>query len=126
MTSARPLRVVAFPAPRVSARVVIDAHWRYVEVNDQAVEELGEPRSALLGADVWEVFPEARGTPIAALMRDVMLSRVPGSIRTQCRRVSSRDAICACVPDDRGGIVVVFHFEARDGRGLDSQMAASG
>ncbi len=40
------------------AFVTVDHDWRYTYVNDQATELLGRSRVELLGARVWDLFPE--------------------------------------------------------------------
>ncbi len=42
-----------------------DAEWRFVYVNSSAENMLGIQRDMVLGANLWEVFPQAAGTPLA-------------------------------------------------------------
>ncbi|HKT85231.1 MAG TPA: PAS domain S-box protein [Novosphingobium sp.] len=41
---------------------VLDADWRIIYLNKAAAEEMPDSRS-LVGLNIWETFPEARGTP---------------------------------------------------------------
>jgi PAS domain S-box-containing protein len=42
--------------------VMFDREWRYTYVNDAAAQVLGLPKEALLGQQIWELFPNAVGT----------------------------------------------------------------
>lgn len=41
---------------------MLDSHWRITYVNQQAERMLGRTRADLLGNNVWEQFPDARGS----------------------------------------------------------------
>jgi PAS domain S-box-containing protein len=42
---------------------VLDKNWKYTYFSDQAVKIVGKRAEDLLGKCIWEVFPDARGTP---------------------------------------------------------------
>ena len=44
--------------------VVLDRHWRYVFANDAAARLLGVSKDALIGQEIWQLFPEARAMAI--------------------------------------------------------------
>ncbi|WNB86700.1 SpoIIE family protein phosphatase [Cellulomonas sp. ATA003] len=49
----------------------LDADWRFAYVNAEAERILGQPRTRLLGEDVWELFPAAVGAPFQTSYRHV-------------------------------------------------------
>lgn len=76
----------------------------------------------MLGAECWRLFPELTGTPVASLMRDVMLSRRAGEIRTPSPRMRGQDVIARVVPDGDTGIRIAFRFATAERRLLRRQM----
>ena len=42
---------------------VLDKNWKYTYFSDQAVKIVGKRAEDLIGKCIWEVFPDARGTP---------------------------------------------------------------
>lgn len=44
--------------------VVLDRNWRYVFANDAAARLLGVSKAALIGQEIWQLFPEARAMAI--------------------------------------------------------------
>ena len=42
----------------------LDRDWNYTFVNEQLAKNVGKKREDLLGRNIWEVFPEAIGTPV--------------------------------------------------------------
>jgi PAS domain S-box-containing protein len=57
--------------------VAIDWEWRYIYVNPAGVELLHRPLEELLGAKVWDLFPESVGTPFEHHCRRAMEQGVP-------------------------------------------------
>jgi PAS domain S-box-containing protein len=55
--------------------VAVDAHWRFTYVNAAAEKMYSMPRQALLGRELWEVFPELAGSPFEASYRRAMSQR---------------------------------------------------
>lgn len=43
--------------------LALDTDWRFTYVNDEAREIFGAQPGELLGENIWELFPEAKGTP---------------------------------------------------------------
>jgi PAS domain S-box-containing protein len=43
---------------------LLDKHWRFTRINDQALEMFHKTRPELLGRSFWDAFPQARGTII--------------------------------------------------------------
>lgn len=39
----------------------LDQEWRYTYVNDKAAEYAGLPKDAMIGRNIWEIYPEAKG-----------------------------------------------------------------
>ncbi len=40
----------------------LDRDWRFVYVNDRAVEVIGRPRESIIGQNIWQMFPELEGS----------------------------------------------------------------
>jgi PAS domain S-box-containing protein len=54
-----------------------DRDWRYVYVNERAVQLLGKTREELMGRVVWEVFPDGMSLEDRAAFQQAMVERVP-------------------------------------------------
>ncbi len=59
---------------------VLDRTWRIAYVNDLGVSTLRLSRDELVGSDVWELFPQIRGTSFHAAYERVMSERVAAHI----------------------------------------------
>ena len=57
----------------------LDDEWRFTYVNDRAEEILDRDRTDLLGAVIWEAFPEAVGTTFQAEYERAMETQQPAS-----------------------------------------------
>ena len=74
----------ALPADAVAALdsmgvgfVSLDRSWRMSRVNDAAAAILGRPAGDLVGCDLWETFPGARGLEFGRAYETVMRTREP-------------------------------------------------
>ena len=54
-----------------------DRDWRFVYVNERAVQLLGKPREALIGRVVWELFPDGMSLEDRGMFLRAMAERVP-------------------------------------------------
>jgi PAS domain S-box-containing protein len=54
-----------------------DRDWRFVYVNERAVQFLGKPREALIGRVVWELFPDGMSPEDRQVFLRAMAERVP-------------------------------------------------
>jgi PAS domain S-box-containing protein len=54
-----------------------DRDWRFVYVNERAVQLLGKPREALIGRVVWELFPDGMRLEDREIFLRAMAERVP-------------------------------------------------
>ncbi|MFP4512839.1 MAG: ATP-binding protein [Acidimicrobiales bacterium] len=61
---------------------VLDHHWRFVYVNDEACRVLGRSRDELLHHVLWDEFPAAAGSEIETYYRRVADEQVPVSFET--------------------------------------------
>ncbi len=109
---ADPPRVLPFNAPG-RAVVTLDADFRYTSATDEAALVLGLTREALLGQCCWTLFPQCEHTPMGALMRDVMASRIPGELRSPAHGREGKDIVGRVVPTMDGGIRLLFRFTTR-------------
>jgi PAS domain S-box-containing protein len=55
----------------------LDQNWRYIYVDERAVQLLGKPRDELIGRCVWDLFPNAVGTEAYLKCQQAMTERVP-------------------------------------------------
>ena len=55
----------------------LDYAWRFTYVNPQAEKLLGRSRKELLNGELWQKFPELRGTPFELNYREVMAEQAP-------------------------------------------------
>jgi two-component system cell cycle sensor histidine kinase/response regulator CckA len=55
----------------------LDYAWRFTYVNPQAEKLLGRSRKELLNGELWQKFPELRGTPFELNYRQVMAEQAP-------------------------------------------------
>jgi PAS domain S-box-containing protein len=60
--------------------IAVDAQWRFTYVNASAEGFYGRSRDALLGASLWEAFPELLGSPFERPFRTAMQDRVPAKV----------------------------------------------
>src|ERR1700752_1796146 len=57
--------------------ILLDREWRYICVNDAAVESIGRSREEILGRTLWELYPDIRGTELEQAFLNAMDQRVP-------------------------------------------------
>ena len=55
----------------------LDYAWRFTYVNPEAESLFGRSRKELLGGELWQKFPELRGTPFEQNYRKVMVEQAP-------------------------------------------------
>ena len=63
-----------------AALVRLDRDWTIAYVNANAERIYGRTRQQLVGLDVWDAFPEARGTVIEDTYRTAMDTGEPGTL----------------------------------------------
>lgn len=56
---------------------LLDYEWRYVYVNDAALDAIGRSREEVLGQTLWDLYPDIRGTELEHAFRQAMDQRVP-------------------------------------------------
>jgi PAS domain S-box-containing protein len=89
------------------ALVTVDADWRFTYVNREAERVLRRSRAELLGTDMWQQFPEGRGSPFeAAYMRALAEGRTV-EIQEYFPPLETWLEIRA-YPSARGGLTVYF------------------
>jgi PAS domain S-box-containing protein len=57
--------------------ILFDWDWRYIYVNQAAVEAIGLPHEKILASTVWELFPGIAGTEIERQYHRAMNERIP-------------------------------------------------
>lgn len=57
--------------------ILFDCDWRYIYVNQAAVDSIGRPHEHILASTVWELFPDFVGTELERQYRLAMNERIP-------------------------------------------------
>jgi PAS domain S-box-containing protein len=86
----------------------LDANWRYVVFNRAAEEYFGVGRQAVLGRDLWEIFPQGLGTPFERYCRAAMDDAVSTTFETPSRLRPDRVVELRIVPMRGGGVAITL------------------
>jgi len=70
-------RLEAHLGRMTDAFCALDDEWRFTYANSRAEELLDRDREAILGEDVWDVFPETEGTRLETAYREAMETGEP-------------------------------------------------
>ena len=84
------------------------ADWRYVVFNRAAEEYFGVARSAVLGRELWETFPQGLGTPFEKYCRAAMDEGVSTTFETTSRLRPDRVVELRIVPMRGGGVAITL------------------
>ncbi len=85
----------------------LDSEWRVSFVDDRAQELFGIDEKGLVGRNVWEVFPDSRGTRFEEEYRRVMETREPTAFEAESAVFDTWFYVEA-YPDDDGGLTIYF------------------
>lgn len=102
----------------------VDAEWRFVIFNRAAETYFGASREEVLGRDLWEVFPQGRGTDYERLCRLAMAERVPCAIELPSRLRPDRVVEIRISPMRPDGIAVALTDVTERRRAQDELKAA--
>jgi PAS domain S-box-containing protein len=86
----------------------LDSDWRYVVFNRAAEEYFGAARKAVLGRDMWEIFPQGLGTPFEGYCRAAMDQGVSTTFETTSRLRPDRVVELRIVPMRGGGVAITL------------------
>jgi PAS domain S-box-containing protein len=86
----------------------LDAEWRYVVFNRAAEEYFGVGRKAVLGRELWEIFPQGLGTPFEKYCRAAMDEAVSTTFETASRLRPDRVVELRIVPMRGGGVAITL------------------
>ncbi|WP_372785705.1 sensor histidine kinase [Phenylobacterium sp.] len=86
----------------------LDTAWRYVVFNRAAEEYFGVPRKAMLGRNIWEIFPQGIGTPFESHCRAAMDKGVSTTFETPSRMRPDRVVELRIVPMRGGGVAITL------------------
>lgn len=89
------------------ALVTVDANWRFTYVNHEAERVLHRSRAELLGTDMWEQFPQGRGSPFEAAYAQALAEGRTVEIQEFYPPLATWLEIRA-YPSARGGLTVYF------------------
>ncbi len=106
-----------------AALVRLDPDWTIAYVNANAENIYGRTRAQLVGRDVWEAFPEARGTVIEDSYRTAMETGLPGTLEVYFEPLDVHFDVR--IWPDPDGLTLFFHDvndRVRDQRVLDAAL----
>jgi two-component system CheB/CheR fusion protein len=86
----------------------LDSDWRYVVFNRAAEEYFGVGRRAVLGRNLWEIFPQGLCTPFEAYCRAAMSDGASTSFETTSRLRPDRVVELRIVPMRGGGVAITL------------------
>lgn len=86
----------------------LDTAWRFVVFNRAAEEYFGVGREAVLGRDLWEVFPQGLGTPFETYCRAAMTDGISANVETTSRLRPDRVVELRIVPMRGGGVALTL------------------
>jgi len=89
------------------ALVTVDSDWRFTYVNHEAERVLRRSRAELLGTDMWEQFPQGRGSPFEAAYQRALAEGRTVEIQEFYPPLATWLEIRA-YPSARGGLTVYF------------------
>jgi PAS domain S-box-containing protein len=90
-----------------AALVRLDRDWTIAYVNANAEKIYGRTREQLVGLDVWDAFPEARGTVIEQSYRRAMDTGEPGTLEVYFEPLDVHFDVS--VWPDPDGLTLFFH-----------------
>jgi PAS domain S-box-containing protein len=90
-----------------AALVRLDPDWTIAYVNSNAETIYGRTREQLVGMDVWEAFPEARGTVIEQSYRAAMDTGEPGTLAVYFEPLDVHFDVS--IWPDAAGLTLFFH-----------------
>jgi len=86
----------------------VDTDWRYVVFNRAAEEYFGVGRKAVLGRELWQIFPQGLGTPYEKYCRAAMDEGVSATFETPSRLRPDRIVELRIVPMRGGGVAITL------------------
>jgi PAS domain S-box-containing protein len=69
--------------------IVLDRDWRFLYVNDAALQAIQRPRGKVLGHTLWELYPDVVGTELERQYRRAMEDRVAVAFDFYYRRLDT-------------------------------------
>ena len=90
-----------------AALVRLDRDWTIAYVNANAEKVYGRTRDQLVGLDVWNAFPEARGTVIEQSYRRAMHTGAPGTLEVYFEPLDVHFDVR--IWPDTDGLTLFFH-----------------
>lgn len=96
----------------------LDREWRYTSVNSEAARVARKTREELLGKNIWELFPEAVGTPLYAAYQRAVRERVKVTVEHYSSAVDSW-FVGSIYPTTEG--LTVYFADASDRKKLEAQ-----
>lgn len=91
----------------------LDREWRVASVNANAERLLGRARGELIGAGIWDAFPEVVDTPLYHRLRDAVEEEADADFEERLPTTGERLRIRAWSDDD--GISILLREEPRCG-----------
>jgi PAS domain S-box-containing protein len=114
-------RAAAILESITEAFLLVSPEGRVASVNAAFERLFGTPRDAVLGRDLWEVFPEARGTPVEREVRRAIDRRAPVEFEHHFAP-PGRWFLARAYPDAEGGLSV-FLDDVTDRKRAEAELA---
>jgi PAS domain S-box-containing protein len=86
----------------------LDADWRFIVFNTAAERYFGRRRDEVLGRNVWDAFPEARGSEFESRYSRIMAGGPPETFAARSTVRPDRVLEMRAAPQPEGGITVSF------------------
>lgn len=66
---------------------VLDGEWRFIEVNQRVEEMFARPRDQLIGQVIWDIYPDAKHTPLYPNFLSAVAERLPRHFEVESKIV---------------------------------------
>ncbi|HKG94632.1 MAG TPA: PAS domain S-box protein, partial [Gemmatimonadaceae bacterium] len=105
---------------------LVDEGWRFVYVNAAALTFSRKPAVALLGASIWEAFPELVGTTYEEHYRRAMAERRPVEFEARSQARDGGWWFCITATPYPGGLAVQYRNITREHQTLEALRLRAG
>jgi PAS domain S-box-containing protein len=99
----------------------LDRDWRFTYTNRRAASNVGLEPEAAIGKNIWEMFPEIRGTPHERYYRQVMETRQPAQFKIS-GILTPKNYDIRVYPSVEG--ISVFWVDVTERRRIESEAAS--
>jgi PAS domain S-box-containing protein len=98
----------------------LDAHWKFTSINDPGLARLELTREQIIGKNVWEVIPIAKGTEAYRQLHRAMRDRV--AVRYEVHYEKLKRWFSESAAPITGGGLAVYSVEITDRKGAEQRL----